>query len=197
MDSDYMRNHIKGRTFMKRKDLICIVLSFIILAFGCEYSNNEVYSVSKYAQISKLVQDNDACIRNCYEAVSDIKANGISFIEIHSETIVSTDLNGEATKTDNTRKELQAPFKELKGLRGITTLHNSLSFGGWGSISSSIGFIYSPDESITIKDLLPVDATEEIRMIDQYTYYWKEADGDNSVFLKKITANYYYYEMWF
>lgn len=182
---------------MKRKDLICIVLSFIILAFGCEYSNNEVYSVSKYAQISKLVQDNDACIRNCYEAVSDIKANGISFIEIHSETIVSTDLNGEATKTDNTRKELQAPFKELKGLRGITTLHNSLSFGGWGSISSSIGFIYSPDESITIKDLLPVDATEEIRMIDQYTYYWKEADGDNSVFLKKITANYYYYEMWF
>ncbi len=184
---------------MKRKYLICIVfpLLFMILSFGCEYSNNKVYSSSKYAKISKLVKDNDDSIRNCYEAISDIKTHDVSFIYVNSEIIAETDLNGKIVNKDNTRNELQAPFKELNGLRGITTLNDSLDFSGWGSISSSIGFIYSPDESITIKDLLPVDTTGEISAIDQDAYFWKQMVGDNTVFFKRITAYYYYYEIWY
>ena len=164
---------------MRRKALICAVLSFIVLVLGCEYSNNEVYSSTKYAQISKLVKDNDECIRNCYDFISDIKGHDITFIYVNSETIETTDLNGDITNTNNTRKELQAPFRKLKGLRGITTLNNSIDFGGWGSITSSIGFIYSPDNSITIKDILPVDVSGEINIIDQNTYFWKQTNGDN------------------
>ncbi|MBQ6076912.1 MAG: hypothetical protein IJK88_02295 [Clostridia bacterium] len=182
---------------MRRKALICAVLSFIVLVLGCEYSNNEVYSSTKYAQISKLVKDNDECIRNCYDFISDIKGHDITFIYVNSETIETTDLNGDITNTNNTRKELQAPFRKLKGLRGITTLNNSIDFGGWGSITSSIGFIYSPDNSITIKDILPVDVSGEINIIDQNTYFWKQTNGDNSVFFKRITTYYYYYEIWF
>ncbi|MBR0082078.1 MAG: hypothetical protein IJP98_05010 [Clostridia bacterium] len=182
---------------MKRKVLICIVLSFLILAFGCNCSSQEGYSRSKFAKISKLVQDNDACIRNCYEAVAEIKDENTSFLYINSEKIEKTDLNGEMINTQNTVEELQTPFKELKGLRGITTRNNALDFGGWGSVSSSIGFLYSPDESITIQDLLPADATGEICVMDQDTYFWEQTDGDNSVFFKRITTSYYYYEMWF
>ena len=78
---------------MKRKDLICIVLSlFMILSFGCVYSNDKAYSVSKYEQISKLVKSNDECIGNCYEAISDIKDHDVSFIYVNSDTIAVTDL---------------------------------------------------------------------------------------------------------
>lgn len=197
MGLDCMKNQNRGG-FMMRKNMACIVLSFLfVLTFGCKDSNNKMYSTEKYDQISKLVKDNDECIRNCYEIISDIKGHDTSFIYINSETIVKNYLNGEIAQTDNTSNELQAPFKRLNGLRGITTLNDSLDFGGWGSISSSIGFIYSPDESITIKDVLPVDASGEISVIDQGTYFWKQTDGDNTVLFKRITAYYYYYEIWF
>lgn len=182
---------------MKRKVWICIVLSFMILTFGCEYSNDKVYNVSKYEQISELVKGKDEYIQDCYEVLSNIKTYDVSFIYVNSETIAETDLNGKTVNTENTIEELQTPFKELKGLRGITTRNNALDFGGWGSISSSIGFIYSPDESITIQDLLPADVSGEIRVIDQDTYFWEQTGGDNSVFFKRITTYYYYYEIWF
>lgn len=89
----------------------------------------------------------------------------------------------------------QSIFKVSKKIHGITAHKNQIDFGGWGNLSASIGFIYSPDDELTIYDIANIEKENEISNMGN-AYYWEQADGDNSAYLRRINKNYYYYELW-
>ena len=180
-----------------RNRWLYIAISIILCLAGCFPYHTDVYNSRKYDNVINIIQQYDKEIEQCYLIAFElmVKHEG-TFVYWNASTITISDERRELLKIENNVEQLRIPFQKIKGLRGITVQNDQMSFGGWGGLNSSIGFIYCPSDTITIYEIAPVENENEITKTDG-AYYWEQTNGDNTAFLKKIQENYYYYELWF
>ncbi len=180
---------------MKRFFVICMAILMLSLFGAC--GKERKLSNSKYNTVVREIQTHTELIQKCIEGISELADDNPTHIYINESIIQKEYSDAAKIKLQNTDETLIQLFKEMEGLNGINVYKDRLEFAGWGGLYSTIGFCYCPDHALTIEDLMGVNSAGETTVIDDDVYYWRENDGDNDAFIKKIDQFYYYYEIWF
>ncbi len=179
-----------------KNEILFIILLLVLFMTACTPYKYSVYNQYKYKHILNLIQQNEQLIEDSYNVAADLmeEYQG-TFLYISPETIVIYDHNNKSNTIKNETKLFQTLFKRFNKLGGITVETNRITYGGWGNLVSSIGFVYCPTDDLTIYEMGAIDKGAEITVIED-AYYWEQSDGDNTVFLKRMQPCFFYYELW-
>ena len=195
-----MKKNISNRIKTTIVLLLIILITSIPTCFPYVISR---YNYWSFYEISRMIKKHSTMIEDCYKkAITILNENNASLLYINESTItVIKESTIIANIDDNDQIKLdnngitQSVFQLTRKIHGITVTENHIDFGGWGNLSASIGFIYSPKNEITIYDLASIENENEISDLGN-AYYWEQMDGDNTAYLRCIDQNYYYYELW-
>lgn len=156
------------------------------------------YSEKAFSRVLDAVFDNDALIRECCDILWSMKTDDVKFIYVNRNIIRAEYFDGKSVQTENENETLQELFQKMDKLSGISVDNDRyIDFGGWGGLGivSNIGFCYCPDDDLTVYDVGGLDHGDTVTEYHGGVFFREQADGDNTVYFRKIVPGYYYYEL--